>query len=173
MYIIREEFSLSDLIFMQEQDLFDLLCGAVILLPLVYIFLYVVLNSILNQDWKSGKNQRDKIIPPIPPPPSLPPMPPPQYVKEGESIEDSGWWNEQEEKNESIELSSISKYMDKTEVSVEKNSNKVNSIYPLVKVSIVLIILFIFAEILDSLGLPIWELLAIIFFLLEILEVFL
>ena len=85
---------------MQEQDLFDLLCGAVILLPLVYIFLYVVLNSILNQDWKSGKNQRDKIFPPIPPPPSLPPMPPPQYVKEGGSIEDSGWWNEQEEKNE-------------------------------------------------------------------------
>jgi hypothetical protein len=56
---------------------------------------------------------------------------------------------------------------------MEKNSNKENSIYPLVKVSIVLIILFIFAEILDSLGLPIWELLAIIFFLLEILEVFL
>ena len=157
---------------MQEQDPFELLCGAVILLPLVYIFLYVLLNSIFNQDWKSGKNQRDKILPPIPPPPSLSPMPP-HLEKEGGSIEDNGWWNEQAEKNESIELSSISKYKDKTEVSVEKNSNEENSIYPLVKSFIVLIILFIFAQILDFLGLPIWELLAIIFFLLEILDIFL
>tara|TARA_B100001093_G_scaffold169780_1_gene162516 strand:+ start:758 stop:1234 length:477 start_codon:yes stop_codon:yes gene_type:complete len=158
---------------MQEQDPFELLCGAVILLPLVYIFLYVLLNSIFNQDWKSGKNQRDKILPPIPPPSSLPPMPPHQLEKEGGTIEDSGWWNEQAEKNESIELSSISKYKDKTEFSVKKNSNEENSIYSLVKGFIVLIILFIFAQILDSLGLPIWELLAIIFFLLEILEIFL
>ena len=158
---------------MQEQDPFELLCGAVILLPLVYIFLYVLLNSIFNQDWKSGKNQRDTILPPIPPPPSLPPMPPPQLEKEGGPIEDNGWWNEQAEKNESVELSSISKYKDKTEVSVKKNSNEENSIYPLIKVFIVLIILFIFVQILDSLGLPIWELLAIIFFLLEILGIFL
>ena len=158
---------------MQEQDVFDFLCGGVILLPLVYIFLYVVLNSIFNEDWNSGKNQREKILPPIPPPPSLPPMPPPQLEKDGESIEDSGWWNEQAEKNESIELSSISKYNDKTEISVEKNSNGENSINPIIRGSIVLIIIFIFAQILDSLGLPIWELLAIIFFLLEILDIFL
>ena len=148
---------------MQEQDVFDFLCGGVILLPLVYIFLYVVLNSIFNEDWNSGKNQREKILPPIPPPPSLPPMPPPQLEKDGESIEDSGWWNEQAEKNESIELSSISKYKNKTDISVKKNSN----------VLFYLIIIFIFAQILDSLGLPIWELLAIIFFLLEILDIFL
>ena len=105
---------------MQEQDVFDFLCGGVILLPLVYIFLYVVLNSIFNEDWNSGKNQREKILPPIPPPPSLPPMPPPQLEKGGESIEGSGWWNEQAEKNESIELSSISKYKNKTDISVKK-----------------------------------------------------
>ena len=148
---------------MQEQDVFDFLCGGVILLPLVYIFLYVVLNSIFNEDWNSGKNQREKILPPIPPPPSLPPMPPPQLEKGGESIEGSGWWNEQADKNESIELSSISKYKNKTDISVKKNSN----------VLFYLIIIFIFAQILDSLGLPIWELLAIIFFLLEILDIFL
>ena len=158
---------------MQEQDVFDFLCGGVILLPLVYIFLYVVLNSIFNEDWNSGKNQREKILPPIPPPPSLPPMPPPQLGKDGESIEDSGWWNEQAEKNESIELSSISKYNDKTEISVKKNSNGENSINPSLELVVYVIIFFIFAQILDSLGLPIWELLAIIFFLLEILDIFL
>lgn len=157
---------------MQEQDAFDLLCGGVILLPLIYIFLHVVLNSIFNEDWNSRKNQRNKILPPIPPPPGLPPIPPPQFEKEGVSIEDSGWWNEQAEKNESTELSSISKYKDKTETSVKKNSNEENSINPLLRGSIVLIIIFIFVQILDSLGLPIWELLAIILFLLEILEIF-
>ena len=158
---------------MQEQDVFDFLCGGVILLPLVYIFLYVVLNSIFNEDWNSGKNQREKILPPIPPPPSLPPMPPPQLEKGGESIEGSGWWNEQAEKNESIELSSISKYKNKTDISVKKNSNGENSINPMLEFLFYLIIIFIFAQILDSLGLPIWELLAIIFFLLEILDIFL
>ena len=158
---------------MQEQDVFDFLCGGVILLPLVYIFFYVVLNSIFNEDWNSSENQRDKILPPIPPPPSLPPIPPPQFEKEGESIEDSGWWNEQAEKNESTELSSMSKYKDKNEVSIKKNSNEENSINPLLRGCIVLIIIFIFVQILDSLGLPIWELLAIIFFILEILEIFL
>ena len=158
---------------MQEQDVFDFLCGGVILLPLVYIFLYVVLNSIFNEDWYSGNNQREKIISPIPPPPSLPPIPPPQFEKEGESIEDSGWWNEQAEKNESTEFSSMSKYKDKTEISIKKNSNEENSINPLLRGCIVLIIIFIFVQILDSLGLPIWELLAIIFFILEILEIFL
>ena len=158
---------------MQEQDAFDILCGGVILLPLVYIFLYVVLNSIFNEDWYSGNNQTEKILPTIPSPPSLPPIPPPQFEKEGESIEDSGWWNEQAEKNESTELSSMSKYKDKTEISIKKNSNEENSINPLLRGCIVLIIIFIFVQILDSLGLPIWELLAIIFFILEILDIFL
>ena len=134
---------------------------------------YVVLNSIFNEDWNSSENQKDKILPPIPPPPSLPPMPTPQFEKDGESIEDSGWWNEQAEKNESIELSSISKYKDKTDISVKKNSNGENSINPMLEVLLYLIIIFIFAQILDSLGIPIWELLAIIFFLLEILDIFL
>ena len=100
-------------------------------------------------------------------------MPPPQLGKDRESIEDSGWWNEQAEKNESIELSSISKYKNKTDISVKKNSNGENSINPMPEVLFYLMIIFIFAQILDSLGLPIWELLAIIFFLLEILDIFL
>ena len=92
--------------------------------------------------------------------------------KEVKSQKDTGWWNDGIELNASNESLTLSKPKDKTEISVKQTLDEENSIFSFVKGFVVLIIFFIFAQILDSLGLPIWELLAIIFFLLEILGIF-
>ena len=108
--------------------------------------------------------------PPIPPPPGLLHMAPPQNEKEMVSVKDNEWWNEGIEKNESIKLSSISK--SKTEIPITETSIGESSISGFLKAVVALIIFYTSVSILDLLGFPIWEILGIIFVLLEILSIF-
>ena len=97
-------------------------------------------------------------------------MAPPQNEKEMVSVKDNEWWNEGIEKNESIKLSSISK--SKTEIPITETSIGESSISGFLKAVVALIIFYTSVSILDLLGFPIWEILGIIFVLLEILSIF-
>ena len=88
------------------------------------------------------------------------------------SEEDTGWWNNGVELEPSKELSSISRPKDKTENSIKQTSNEENSNASFIKGSVTFIIIIMFGSFLDYLGLPIWEILGIIFILLEVLDIF-
>ena len=88
------------------------------------------------------------------------------------SEEDAEWWNDGVELEPSKESSSISRTKDKTEISIKKTPNEENSNASFIKGSVIFIIIIIFGLFLDNLGLPIWEILYIIFIILEVLEIF-
>jgi hypothetical protein len=88
------------------------------------------------------------------------------------SEEDTGWWNDRVELEPSKESSSISRPKDKTENSIKQTPNEENSNASFIKGSVTFIIIIMFGSFLDYLGLPIWEILGIIFILLEVLDIF-
>ena len=114
---------------------------------------------------------KPSLTPPTPPMPP-PPGPPPQAEKEMISVKDNEWWNEGIEKNESIKLSSISKSKYKTEIPIAETSIGESPILGFLKAVVAIIIFYTSVSILDLLGFPIWEILGIIFILLEILSIF-
>tara|TARA_B000000477_G_C5951015_1_gene167868 strand:- start:242 stop:544 length:303 start_codon:yes stop_codon:yes gene_type:complete len=99
-------------------------------------------------------------------------MAPLQAEKEMISVKDNEWWNEGIEKNESIKLSSISKSKYKTEIPITETSIGESPISGFLKAVVAIIIFYTSVSILDLLGFPIWEILGIIFILLEILSIF-
>jgi len=88
--------------------------------------------------------------------------------KDVKSQKGTGWWNDGIELKTSKESLTLSKPEDKTEISVKQNLDEKFSIFSFVKGFVILVIFFIFEVFLDSLGIPIMDLLTI-FLLLEIL----
>ena len=88
------------------------------------------------------------------------------------SEEDAEWWNDGVELEPSKESSSLSRTKDKNEISIKKTPNEENSNASFIRGSVIFIIIIIFGLFLDNLGLPIWEILYIIFIILEVLEIF-
>ena len=85
---------------------------------------------------------------------------------------DTGWWNEGDEFNTNEEKTEMSKPRDENQESIEQTHNEESFIESFLKLSVVAVIVFVFLRFLDSLGLPIWEILHILFIIFEILEFF-